>query len=112
MGIRVDALGRSHRRRLPLSSMLHSQAWGSLLDSAGGLSGEMRLPMVLSPLRCAGVWGKSPHAISTRYWKGAGETLLEFSSHPDKHHHLKAVWLAICTRWLCILADHLLEKTD
>lgn len=53
------------------------------LDSAEGLSEEMRLPMVLSPLHCAEVWGKSPHAISTHYRKGAGETLLEFSSRHD-----------------------------
>lgn len=66
--------------------------------------------MVLSLLCCVGPWAKAPQAISDLYWKGAGETLLELSYSHDKHQHLKAVLrLVICTRWFCVLADHLLK---
>lgn len=106
----MDALGRSHSCRLPLASMLHSQSRGSPLDSAGGPSGENgTVNGAESPSLCGSLGQTSPGDFCP-FLEGPGETLLEFSSCHDKHHHLKAVWLTIQTKWLCILADHLLEK--
>ena len=98
MGVWVDALGRSHSCRLRLASMLHSQSRGSPLDSAGGPSGENEtINGAESPLLCGSLGQISPCDFYPLL-EGPGETLLEFSSCHDKHHHLKAVWLTIQTK--------------